>query len=467
MRPSILVIDDEHNFREFLGEALETSGYNVSLAASAQVGVAIARDRSPDVVLLDQNLPDRPGLEIIPALRQTSARPDVIMITAYAEYSRAVEAVKAGAHHYLSKPFEFDDLLKILSELRRNKRSDRVPPSDDPLASLVGISPGMQELEHQIWRVATSPVATVLIQGESGTGKELIAQAIHALSDRSRNRILSVNCAAFTETLLMSELFGHERGAFTDARQRKKGVFENAEGGSLFLDEVSEMVPQAQAALLRVLEERMITRVGGSTEIPVDVRVIAATNRPLAAQVAKGEFRDDLYYRLNVVEIVVPPLRQRREDIPLLVRHFSKIFAHHYDVEVRELSPEVEAFFATYHWPGNVRELRNAVERAYVIGRGPQIELEDLPPGLLAADPLGTPDEQRIEEALGAPALRQMPFQQAKQLVIDHFERSYLEAALIESGGNISSAARRAGMHRQAMQRLMSRHDLSREDFRR
>lgn len=460
VRPSVLVIDDERNFREFLGEALETSGYEVALAASARAGLALARECAPSVVLLDQNLPDQPGLEILPLLRQTEARPAVIMITAYAEYSRAVDAIKAGAHHYLSKPFEFADLLSILDGLRRS-REPAEATDDDALASLVGISPSMQELEHQIWQVATSPVATVLIRGESGTGKELIARAIHALSERAQQRMLSVNCAAFTETLLMSELFGHERGAFTDARQQKKGVFENAQGGSLFLDEVSEMVPQAQAALLRVLEERVITRVGGSVEIPVDVRIIAATNRPLERQVAAGQFRSDLYYRLNVVEITVPPLRERPEDIPLLARHFARLFAHQYRAMVRDLAPEVEALFSAYHWPGNVRELRNAIERAYVIGRGPLIKLEDLPPSLRnpGADHL-------VQVPAPSPALHRLPFREAKRMTIDQFERTYLTAALTQARGNISRAARRAGMPRQVMQRLLQRHDLKGADFR-
>lgn len=351
--------------------------------------------------------------------------------------------------------------LKVLA--LDDERTFREYLGDDaPHALIIGTSSAMQELEHQIWQVATSPVATVLIRGESGTGKELIARAIHALSERSRQRLLSVNCAALTETLLMSELFGHERGAFTDARQQKQGVFENARDGSLFLDEVSEMVPQAQAALLRVLEERVITRVGGSTEIPVDVRVIAATNRPLDRLVAAARFRADLYYRLNVVEIVVPPLRERPEDIPLLVRHFTHLFAHRYGVAPRDLSPEAEDLFSAHHWPGNVRELRNAIERAYVIGRGPLIRLDDLPPSL--RDPAA---EHPAHSPTRNPTLHRLPFREAKRQTVSHFERSYLAAALTRSRGNVSHAAQRAGMPRQVMQRLLQRHDLRGADFRR
>jgi two-component system response regulator AtoC len=458
VRPSVLIIDDERNFREFLGEALETVGYDVALAASARSGLALARERAPKVVLLDQNLPDQPGLDLLPLLRQTEARPAVIMVTAYAEYSRAVAAVKAGAHHYLTKPFEFADLLQILDDLKILLNGLVPNANDDALSSLVGISPAMQDLERQLWQVATSPVATVLIRGESGTGKELIARAIHALSERARNRMLSVNCAAFTETLLMSELFGHERGAFTDARHQKKGVFENAQGGTLFLDEISEMVPQAQAALLRVLEERVVTRVGGSVEIPVDVRIVAASNRPLERQVDEAKFRADLYYRLNVVEIMVPPLRERPEDIPVLVRHFARLFARQYGVAVRELSPEVEALLIGYPWPGNVRELRNTIERAYVMGRGPEIQLGDLPLGLR---------HPALEDLRTHTALHKLPFREAKRKTVDHFERTYLTRALARSRGNVSRAARRAGMPRQVLQRLLQRHDLKGADFRR
>lgn len=457
-RPSILVIDDERNFREFLGEALETVGYDVALAASARAGLALARECAPQVVLLDQNLPDQPGLDLLPLLRQNNARTAVIMITAYAEYSRAVAAVKAGAHHYLSKPFEFADLLAILDNLRGAGVYGTALGDDGPLASLIGISTAMQELERQLRQVATTPVASVLIRGESGTGKELIARAIHALSDRARQRLLSVNCAAFTESLLMSELFGHERGAFTDARQLKKGVFENAQGGTLFLDEVGELTPQAQAALLRVLEERVVTRVGGSEEFPVDVRVIAATNRPLEREVAAARFRADLYYRLNVVEITIPPLRDRPEDIPILARHFAHLFARQYGGAIRDLAPETEEFFCAYPWPGNIRELRNAIERAYVVGEGPQIRLEDLAPSLR---------QQSHEDAALDHSIYKLPFREAKQKVVDNFERTYLARALSRSRGNVSRAARRAEMPRQVLQRLLQRHELKSAGFRR
>jgi len=456
-RPGILIIDDERNFREFLAEALETEGYDVSIAASARAGVALAREKEPGIILLDQNLPDQPGHDILPTLRQLDVRPTVIMITAYAEYSRAVAAVKAGAHHYLTKPFDFGDLLAVLDELRGVGLAPNAPSADDPLAAFVGVSPQMQEVERQIWQVATSGVGTVLIRGESGTGKELTARAIHALSDRQARRLVSVNCATLTETLLMSELFGHERGAFTDARERKKGIFELAHGGTVFLDEVGELTPRAQAALLRVLEERVVTRVGGSTEIPVDVRVLAATNRPLEERVRMKKFRADLYYRLNVVEIALPPLRNRPEDILPLFRHFARLFAQKYGGPVRTLSPKAEERLMTYPWPGNVRELRNAIERAYIVSPGPTIGLEDLPKALR---------DQGTDRLFPGIPLQRLPFREAKEKVIDHFERVYLTKTLTRVNGNISRAARRTGLQRQALQRLLRKHGLKGRDFR-
>jgi DNA-binding NtrC family response regulator len=457
MPPRVLIIDDERNFREFLGEALKSEGYRVSQATTARVGLSEARRDPPDVVLLDQNLPDRPGLDLLPDLRRLDTRPAVIMITAYAEYARAVAAVKAGAHHYLSKPFEFDDLLKVLADAIRRSEGPPHVRHEDPLGALVGTSPEFAALRQQIRRVASSAVTSVLIHGESGTGKELIARAIHALSDRAARRMVSLNCAALSETLLLSELFGHEKGAFTDAREQKQGLFEVAHRGTIFLDELSEMEPRAQAVLLRALEQRTITRVGGSAEIPVDIRVVAATNRPLERQVTRGHFRADLYYRLNVVELSIPPLRERPEDIPALARHFAELFAARYGGPARALAPEAAERLIAYPWPGNVRELRNVIERCYVVGSGRTIDLADLPAALRTP---GAPIPLH-----GAPH-RKLPFREAKQQAVAEFERTYLTAALTHSRGNISRAARRAGMPRQVLQRLLQRHGLKGSSFR-
>ncbi len=461
--PRILIVDDERNFRRFLGEALKVQGYEVDHAATACVGLAVARERRPNVVLLDQNLPDGSGLDMIPQLRSLTPAPAVVIITAYAEYSRAVDAVKAGAFHYIAKPFEFSDLLDTLGAVCRETHEGLEDGDSSTLDGFVGESPAICAIKRYVTQVAQSRVGSVLVQGESGTGKELVARAIHRLSGREQKKMISVNCAALTESLLMSELFGHERGAFTDARERRKGVFESAHGGTLFLDEIGEIGPAAQAALLRVLEQRTVTRVGGTEEIPIDVRIVAATNRHLDRQVAAGAFRPDLYYRLNVVQVTIPPLRVRIGDLPLLAQHLSSSLAARYHVRSRPLTPECLALLARYDWPGNVRELRNTIEHAYVVGQGPTIAPSDLPNEVLASIDTTAPD---------APGSKRFDFEAsdfhgAKRAVVDRFERAYLESMLARTSGNITRAAEEAGVMRQAFQKLLTRHGLSGEAFRR
>ncbi len=466
-QPLFLIVDDERNFREFLGEALEGEGYAVRHAGTARVGLAIARESLPRVVLLDQNLPDRPGLELLPELRRLPVCPVVIVITAHAQIGYAVDAVKAGAFHYLPKPFAFADLLDVLGKAAiTGARGMEAAETSDALQAIVGAGSAIEELKRRVARVASSPVSAVLVQGESGTGKELVAQAIHGASSRAARRFLAVNCAALTDTLLMSELFGHERGAFTDARQLKKGVFELAHGGTLFLDEVSEMGTRAQAALLRTLEQRSVIRVGGSDEIPVDVRVIAATNRDLARHVATGHFRADLYYRLNVVRLDVPALRDRGGDIELLSAHLSRVIAERYAEPPRQFTPEARALVAAYPWPGNVRELRNAIERAYVYGAGPTITAADLPPEVSEGGPTGYTSMHTASGAAGASPPAPNGFQDAKRNVVTQFERTYLLEALSVAGGNVTLAAQRAGVLRQVFQRMLIRHGIEHDQFR-
>ena len=449
----VLIIDDERNVRQFLSEALEAEGYLVRSSGTARSGLSLAHEIHPDVVLLDQNLPDAAGLDILPGLRQVASNPAVVVITAYAAYPQAVEAIKSGASHYLSKPFDFSDLLQALAHVTARRSEADAPGLED----IVGATPVMAELKQRIARVARSPVDTVLVDGESGTGKELIARAIHALSARAAARFVAVNCAALSETLLLSELFGHERGAFTDARERRIGLFEAAQGGTLLLDEVGEMGTQAQAALLRALEQRTITRVGSVAEIPVDVRVVAATNRPLNDAVARGRFRADLFHRLNVVRAHAPPLRDRRDDILPLVHFFSRRTAARFAEPARGVSPAAARLLERYDWPGNVRELRNAVEHAYVVSAGPEIVPDGLPSEMSSPTaPAGTGDA-RSYEGLG--------FQDAKRAAVGAFERAYLEKLLIRAGGNLSRAAREAGVIRQVLQRLLKRHGLDRDEF--
>jgi DNA-binding NtrC family response regulator len=459
-KPLFLIIDDERNFREFLGEALEGEGYEVVHAGTANAGLQAARKSLPRVVLLDQNLPDQTGLSLLPELRRLPVVPVVIVITAYAEVGYAVDALKAGAFHYLPKPFAFADLLHVLAQAAVTSTGVEPTYHATAMQSIVGASLAVEEIKRQLTRVAMSPVPAVLLQGESGTGKELAARAIHAASTRHAAPFVAVNCAALSDTLLLSELFGHERGAFTDARQQKKGVFELAHGGTLLLDEVSEMGSRAQAALLRALEQRRITRVGGQCEIKVDVRVVAATNRDLSEAVASGQFRADLYHRLNVVRLTLPTLRERAGDIERIAEHMSRDVAHRYGEPVRHFTPAAHAALALYRWPGNVRELRNTVERAYVISVGPSVDVCDLP------------DEVRFGDAGFDMALSRISdtactgFQDAKREVVDHFERAFLLTALRNAGGNVTLAAERAGVLRQVFQRLLLRHGIEPDAFR-
>ncbi len=462
-KPLFLIVDDERNFREFLGEALQGEGYDVLHAGTARAGLAMARQALPRVVLLDQNLPDQSGLELLPELRRLPVCPVIIVITAHAQFGYAVDAVKAGAFHYLPKPFAFSDLLDVLAKATiTGGDGSGAAATSSALHAMVGASPNMVELKEQVARVARSPVTAILVQGESGTGKELVAQAIHAESSRRTQRIVAVNCAALTDTLLMSELFGHERGAFTDARQQRRGVFEMAQGGTLFLDEVSEMGARAQAALLRTLEQRRVVRVGGSDEIAIDVRVVAATNRDLGQQVASGHFRADLYHRLNVVRLDLPALRDRGHDIVLLAEHLSRVVAERYAEPHRPYSAEVRGLLASYSWPGNVRELRNGIERAYAMTVGSSITAAALPVEW-SAHPFGSAGSPTTAAgSVGSVA----GFQDAKRDVVVHFEQTFLRTALANAGGNVTLAAERAGVLRQVFQRMLIRHGIAHEEFR-
>jgi len=461
-QPLFLIIDDERNFREFLGEALEGEGYDVLHAGTARAGMQAARESLPRVVLLDQNLPDQTGLSLLPELRRLPIVPVVIVITAHAEVGYAVDALKAGAFHYLPKPFAFADLLDVLAQAAITSCDvEPLHAHSTAMQSIIGTSPVVEEIKRQLTRVAASPVQVVLVQGESGTGKELAARAIHAASARHAAPFVAVNCAALSDTLLLSELFGHERGAFTDARQQKKGVFELAHGGTLLLDEISEMGARAQAALLRALEQRSITRVGGQGEVKVDVRVIAATNRDLHQLVGAGQFRGDLYHRLNVVRLILPALRERAGDIERIAEHTSRDIAHRYNEPVRPFTTAACAALALYTWPGNVRELRNAVERAYVISVGPRIDVCDLPDEVLLARDLVT-----VTAPIPTTDSVFTGFQDAKREVVDHFERAFLLSALRHAGGNVTVAAERAGVLRQVFQRLLLRHGIEPDVFR-
>ncbi len=381
----ILVVDDEANARNALAELLDDAGYSVSTAADGRTALLQLEQADPDVVLTDLKMPSMDGLTLIKTGRPLSPHATFIVMTAFATIDTAVQAIKLGAESYLTKPLELDAVIAIVDRALERTRLSREAAElrarvDDrfQLGNIIGEHPSMQRLMKNVAQVAGSR-ATVLIHGETGTGKELIAAAIHQNSKRKDRPFIRLNCASLSETLLESELFGHERGSFTGAMSRREGRFKQADGGTLFLDEVSEIPPSVQIKLLRFLQEREFERVGGNETLKVDVRVVAATNRHLKQRVDEGRFREDLYYRLKVVQLDVPPLRVRRSDIPLLAHAFLRKYAEENDRQVQGLSDEALQHLMIYPWPGNVRELENAIERAVVMCQGDLIRRDDMP----------------------------------------------------------------------------------------
>src|SRR6187399_2964211 len=369
-RKSILVVDDEKNQREILETILSGEGYDVTTASSGEAALKFVADRHFDLVLTDLKMAGMSGLDLLKELTDFDKSIIVILLTAHGTIDSAVDALRLGAFEYLQKPYDSEKLLETVSRaLKKLTTLD---------AELVSVSPEMDKVKKLILKIAKSN-STVLIRGESGTGKELIARSIHKNSLRSNEVFQAVNCAAINENLLESELFGHEKGSFTGAHAEKKGLFEIADRGTLFLDEIAELDVGIQAKLLRALQERKIRRVGGTHEISVDVRVIAATNRDLRAMVADGRFRDDLYYRINVLSIDVPPLRERREDILVLIEYFLKKHTKNATTPVTGLTAETKKLMNDYSWPGNVRQLESAIERAILLSEGDAVSVEELP----------------------------------------------------------------------------------------
>jgi len=444
---TILVVDDDPDTRDLLSEVLESEGYKVLSAAGAQEALETGKKEPIDVILSDIRLgPELNGLDVLRAFKSIQPESEVILITAFGSMETAIEAVKAGAFDYLSKPFMIDDVVKRVRRaletrtLVRESRNLMAPPAGSaPVSSLVGRSPAMLEVYKKIGMVADSR-ATVLITGESGTGKELVARAIHANGPRANQRFLAVNCGAFTESLLESELFGHVRGSFTGASMNKCGIFEDANGGTVFLDEVSEMSPALQVKLLRTLEAQEVRPVGSNQSIRIDVRMIAASNRNLAELVAQGKFREDLFYRLRVIEIDLPPLREREEDIPLLVAHFLQRLSAETG-RTFTISPEALSALIAYPWPGNVRELLNTLESIAALNRSGVITLQDLPPKLsIARD-----DSETVNDLFGdLPSLEELG-------------QRYLEYVLKVTGNNKSQAADILGVSRNTIYRMALR----------
>jgi two-component system NtrC family response regulator len=438
MIPKILIIDDEEHMCWALDRAMRQEGYQALVAYRGKQGLELIKEEAPSLVILDLRMPDMDGLEVLKEAKAIHPKLPVIMLTAHGTIETAIEAMKIGATDYITKPFDLDELkLVVKQNLLVSQLETEVTFLRSELTSkygnMIGQSKIMQDIIALIERVANSN-ASVLITGESGTGKEVAAVAIHQNSPRRNEPFIPVNCAALPEHLLESELFGHERGAFTGATARKLGRFELADKGTIFLDEIAEMSLNMQAKLLRVLQEKSFERVGGTETLSLDVRVIAATNRQLDEAIRKGQFREDLFYRLNVIHIHLPPLRERKEDIPLLAKHFLNKFGHTYQVE--KISPEAMELLCNYHWPGNIRELQNVIERSAIICRGKIIYPEHLPRELYA------PSKSTTDLVIEFPD---------QGISLEELEKELILKALEKSGGNQTKAAQLLGITRSAL----------------
>jgi DNA-binding NtrC family response regulator len=442
-RGTVLVVDDEHGVRASIRAILDDT-CDVLEAEDGAAALEILRSRDVDLVMLDQRMPGEPGLDVLTRVKAADPSTIVVLATAVHDVRTAVEALRRGAYDYLTKPFDVDDILLLVQRALEKRALERevlclrsaLAPSrlgtTSGFEGIVGRHPEMVRIYQLVTQISSTPT-TVLVLGESGTGKELVARAIHTLSPRRSQPFVAVNVAAIPETLIESELFGHEKGAFTGAHARRLGRFELAHGGTLFLDEIGSLRLDLQAKLLRALQEREIERIGGMRTVAVDVRVVAATNANLRQAVRDRTFRDDLYYRLNVVPVHVPPLRDRREDIPLLIDHFVRKIARECNRDVRAVSAGALEVLARYDWPGNVRELENVIHRAVVLARGPVVQLQDVP--LDVAMP---------ETGSALTGDTGLPLREA----CDQFERQYVLRVLERVNWNVSRAARLLGVHR-------------------
>ena len=460
-RPRLLVVDDDRAILTLIGTIALAEGFDVATTVSGEDAMKQLRERPSDLVLVDLRMPGITGLDVLRAIREANARVKVVLMTGFGTIDAAVEAVKLGAMDFLTKPFDLPRLRQLLAGVREEAEQRRaVLTMEGDLAQrlefcgMVGRGPAMQEVFGLIRRLAPH-VRTALITGETGTGKELVARALHKLGPRSAKRFVTVNCSAVVETLFESELFGHMRGAFTGATDHKSGLFELADGGTLFLDEVGELPPAVQAKLLRVIEEGEVQRVGSLEPRRIDVRLVAATNRDLRNEVTAGRFRNDLYYRLNIVEIKLPPLRDRREDIPYLTAAFVRSFSQRFSKPLVGLTPGAERMLADARWDGNVRQLRNVIERACILSDGDFVSESDLAGSMLEQMPADVSTSLRQDAGIGAAMAAP-----SGPAPLAEIERDHIVRTLQQVKGNKAVAARLLGISRRAFYRQLERHGL-------
>lgn len=463
--PLVLLVEDDESLRANVTRYLADHEYEVHGYPSAEEALPAAATRPYAIAIVDYRLPGMDGIEFVRTAKQDSPEMPCVMVTAHGDIQSAVEAIKAGAKRFLEKPVEPATLLETIEELTEPRRlKNRIhelrKEVDERYAfeQIVGNSPALRGVFDRI-KLAAPTNSTILVTGETGTGKELVARAIHKNSERKQKPFVAVNCAALPESLIESELFGHEKGAFTGAATRKQGYFEAADGGTLFIDEIGELAPSLQAKLLRALEQRVITRVGSTTEIPVDVRIVAATHRDLRTEVGKERFREDLYYRLSVVTIELPPLRDRRGDIPLLTAHFLRQFAREHNRHLTEISDEAVDALEHYPWPGNVRELRNTLESIVVLSTSETLDLADLPAHVLR----GESPEDLAETSGGASASGRAPAARSKNsyrgMTLAEIEQEAILEAIAANDGNKTQAARDLGIAVRTIQRKLAQYD--------
>lgn len=453
-KAQLLIVDDEPASRYGIKKALTPFKLSIQEASEGKQALEMISQLNPDLVILDINLPGMDGLAVLAETTQLNHSPLVIVITAYGSEKVAVEAMKRGAYDYIAKPFEIEDLrltvARALEKLQLKEENLQLRTELEKrsgIGRILGQSAAMRKVFDLIEKVSQSDV-TVLIQGESGTGKELVAREIHHRSSRFGKSFITMNCAALPENLIESELFGHEKGAFTGAVKQRKGKFEIAHEGTIFLDEIGDMSLNTQSKVLRVLQEKKFERLGGNETLEVDARIISATHKDLSAEMEKGNFRQDLYYRLKVIDITIPPLRERREDIPILVEHYIKEFSERHNKAVQGIEPDALKQIMEFHWPGNVRQLVNILERAVVLASRPILRTEDLPEDLIIRSGFS---EGFLDE------LMHLPFKEAKERITTHFMKEYLTRKLHNNQGNISHTAAELGIHRQSLQMMLRR----------